>query len=271
MMAPKRFPDRDEIAVVRAEAEPLEAGGEGDHDPPRRRTRDGAARHGQARVPRRRRPFGADPGDLRHEPARASSTCTSVTWSASSGAPPSRSAASRRSSPDEVIGPGAQPQPAAGHVPRAHRRRAALPQAVPRPAHERRDARRLPAPQRASSPRSARYLDGEGFVEVETPILQPRYGGGLRAAVRHALERARRRLLPPYRHGAVPQAADRRRPGAGVRARQGLSQRGRLVQAPARVHDARVVRGVRRLPRHHGADRGARREGRARGAGPHEA
>src|SRR5205823_10520206 len=22
------------------------------------------------------------------------------------------------------------------------------------------------------------YLDGEGFVEVETPILQPRYGGG---------------------------------------------------------------------------------------------
>ena len=24
----------------------------------------------------------------------------------------------------------------------------------------------------------ARYLDGEGFVEVETPILQPRYGGG---------------------------------------------------------------------------------------------
>ena len=29
-----------------------------------------------------------------------------------------------------------------------------------------------------SSRRSARYLDGEGFVEVETPILQPRYGGG---------------------------------------------------------------------------------------------
>src|SRR5213075_3073516 len=22
------------------------------------------------------------------------------------------------------------------------------------------------------------YLDGEGFIEVETPILQPRYGGG---------------------------------------------------------------------------------------------
>ena len=30
---------------------------------------------------------------------------------------------------------------------------------------------------RGSSPRCARYLDGEGFVEVETPVLQPRYGG----------------------------------------------------------------------------------------------
>ena len=36
-----------------------------------------------------------------------------------------------------------------------------------------------------------RYLDGDGFVEVETPILQPRYGGALRRPVRHALERAR--------------------------------------------------------------------------------
>ena len=39
----------------------------------------------------------------------------------------------------------------------------------------------------------------------------------------------------------------RRRPGARLRARQGLPQRGRVVQAQPRVHDARVVRGLRGL------------------------
>ena len=72
------------------------------------------------------------------------------------------------------------------------------------------------------------------------------------------------RPLPADRGRALPQAADRRRPREGLRARQGLPQREHLVQALARVHDARVVRGIRRLPRHDGAHRGARR---ARGAG----
>ena len=84
----------------------------------------------------------------------------------------------------------------------------------------------------------------------------------VRAAVRDASQRARPRPLPPHRDRAVPQAAHRRRARAGLRARQGLPQRGRLVQAQPRVHDARVVRGVRRLPRHDGADRDARRDRR---------
>ena len=46
-----------------------------------------------------------------------------------------------------------------------------------------------------------------GFVEVETPILQPRYGGALRRAVRHALELARRRLLPAHRDRALSRSA----------------------------------------------------------------
>ena len=49
---------------------------------------------------------------------------------------------------------------------------------LPRPADERGVARGSRSCARGSSPRSARYLDGEGFLEVETPILQPRYGGG---------------------------------------------------------------------------------------------
>ena len=103
-----------------------------------------------------------------------------------------------------------------------------------------------------------RALDEEGFVEVETPVLQPRYGGAFARPFVDASQRARPDALPADRDRALPQAADRRRPRAGLRDRQGLPQRGRLVQAQPRVHDARVVRGLRRLPRHdgpHGAPR----------------
>ena len=53
--------------------------------------------------------------------------------------------------------------------------------------------------------------------------------------------------LPADRHRAVPQAADRRRARARLRDRQELPQRGPLAQAQPRVHDARVVRGLRGL------------------------
>ena len=72
-----------------------------------------------------------------------------------------------------------------------------------------------------------RFLDDRGFVEVETPVLQPLYGGALAQAVHHAPQRARARPLPAHRHRAVPQALHHRRHRPRLRDRQGLPQRGR--------------------------------------------
>ena len=102
-------------------------------------------------------------------------------------------------------------------------------------------------------------LDDDGFVEVETPVLQPLYGGALARPVHHPPQRARPRPLPADRDRALPQALRRRRHRARLRARQGLPQRGDLVQAQPRVHDARVVRGLRRLRGRRRAAREARR------------
>ena len=85
------------------------------------------------------------------------------------------------------------------------------------------------------------------------------------AAVHHPPQRARPRPLPADRDRALPEALRRRRDRARLRARQGLPQRGGLVQAQPRVHDARVVRGLRRLRGRGGAARGAGRPGRRAG------
>ena len=157
-----------------------------------------------------------------------------------------------------------EPQAAARHLPRPSGRRDPVPAALPRPARQRGVARGCaPAHARGDRdqaiPRRARLRRGRDADPAAA--LRRR----LRRAVRHPLQRARRRLLPPDRDRALPQAPDRRRAREGLRDRQGLSQRGHLVQAPARVHDARVVRGVRRLSRHDGSHGAARRVRRTRG------
>ena len=101
-----------------------------------------------------------------------------------------------------------------------------------------------------------------GFVEVETPVLDARARRRDRATVRHPPQRARHRPLPAHRARAAPEAAGRRRVRAGVRDRAGLPQRGHRHQPQPRVHDARGVPGVRRLPRHDGAHRAPRRRPR---------
>ena len=75
-------------------------------------------------------------------------------------------------------------------------------------------------------------------------------------AVRHPPQHARHAAVPAHRAGAAPQAADRRRHGAGVRDRSDLPQRGHLHAPQSRVHDDGAVSGVRRLlgdDRHHRA------------------
>ena len=114
------------------------------------------------------------------------------------------------------------------------------------------------------------WLDERGFIEVETPVLQPIYGGGARAAVHDAPQRARPRRLPAHRDRALPQAADRGRARARLRARQGLPQRGALVQAQPRVHDARVVRGLLPTTTTSRADGRAARRSFVADAGPGE-
>ena len=81
------------------------------------------------------------------------------------------------------------------------------------------------------------------------------------AALHHPPQRARPRPLPADRDRALPEAAGRRRHRPRLRARQGLPQRGRLPQAQPRVHDARVVRGLRRLREDRARPRAAGRRG----------
>ncbi len=77
------------------------------------------------------------------------------------------------------------------------------------------------------------------------------------AAVRHAPQHARHRLLPAGGARAVSKALGGRRVRQGVRDRAHLPQRGAVAAAQPRVHDARAVSGLRRLPGHDDVVRGA--------------
>ncbi|HZS24497.1 MAG TPA: lysine--tRNA ligase [Gaiellaceae bacterium] len=176
MAAPKRFPDRDEIAGVRAEAEQLE---------------DGATAETKRRLAGRvmaRRDMGKLVFcDLVDRSGRIQLLCplertgeldvhvgdvVGVT-----GSP----AKSRRGEPSlmvdalEVLARIRTPLPDTFHgltdVEQRYRRRY-LDLLMNEDA--RRDA--IVRARLVSGIRS--YLDGEGFIEVETPVLQPRYGGG---------------------------------------------------------------------------------------------
>ena len=114
------------------------------------------------------------------------------------------------------------------------------------------------------------WLDERGFLEVETPVLQPLYGGALARPFTTHHNALDRDLYLRIATELYLKRLHRRRDRPRLRARQGLPQRGDLAQAQPRVHDARVVRGVRRLRRRRGAPRAAGRVRRRAGAGDDE-
>ena len=120
------------------------------------------------------------------------------------------------------------------------------------------DARgRVHHPRRRRSRRCAASWTTAGSSRSRPPRCS-RSTAAPRRARSDAPQPARPRLLPADRHRALPQAVHRRRAREGLRAGQGLPQRGRQPQAQPRVHDGRDLRGLRGLPGRHGDARAAR-------------
>jgi lysyl-tRNA synthetase, class II len=171
MALPKRFPDRDEVAAVRAEAEELEAGAE-----------SGERRRLAGRIMARR-----DMGklmfcDLVDRSGRIQLILEPANLDLGDvvgveGVP----AKSRRGEPSlkvdslELLAKIRLPLPDVYHGlqdTETRYRKRYLDLLVNE------EARRLALTRPAIVTEVRRYLDAEGFVEFETPILQPRYGGG---------------------------------------------------------------------------------------------
>jgi len=176
MGLPKRFPDRADVAAVRAEAEALEAGQEAE-----------AQRRIAGRIMARREHGKLTFLDLVDRSGRMQLFCQAdrvqipdldlgdvvgVTGAAMK---------TRRGEPSlavdslELLAKIRRPLPDTFHGvtdPEARYRRRYLDLLMND------DARALTILRARIVSAARAYLDGEGFVEVETPVLQPRYGGG---------------------------------------------------------------------------------------------
>jgi lysyl-tRNA synthetase class 2 len=175
MAAPKRFPDRDEIATVRAEAEPLDDGAEGTTS--RRLAGRVMARRGMGKLVFL---------DVVDRSGRLQVICETSRVGAVDVhlgdvvGVVGRAAKSRRGEPslvaDEVmvLAANGSPLPDTFHgltdVEQRYRKRY-----LDLLMNE--DSREIFLLRGRMVTAIRAYLDADGFVEVETPILQPRYGG----------------------------------------------------------------------------------------------
>jgi lysyl-tRNA synthetase, class II len=175
MTAPKRFPDRDEIAEVRAEAEPLAAGG--DAGTTRRIAGRAMARRGMGKLVFL---------DVVDRSGRIQAICDTATTGdidvhlGDIVGVVGRPAKSRRGEPSvvaesvEVLSRNTQPLPDTFHgltdVELRYRKRY-----LDLLMNE--ETREVFLTRTRAVNAIRRALDEWGFVEVETPVLQPRYGG----------------------------------------------------------------------------------------------
>ena len=145
--------------------------------------------------------------------------------------------------------------PGTGEVAWPRRHRSALPHALRRSVRQRRGAGLVPdaVEDRARGAQLLRRARLRRGRDADPAAAVRRRRG---AAVHDAPQRTRHAAVPADRAGALPQAAHRRRHGAGLRGRPRVPQRRHQHAPQSRVHDARELRGVGRLPRHHGARRG---------------
>src|SRR5437879_350888 len=113
-------------------------------------------------------------------------------------------------------------------------------------------AGRIAAMRRPGKARCAPRMDAATPPQHNAPADRPRRRD--RAGVAATAQRPRPRPLPAHRPRALPQAPARGRLRARLRDQPELPERGNLDDAQPRVHDARVLSGVRRLRRPDGAD-----------------
>ncbi len=89
-----------------------------------------------------------------------------------------------------------------------------------------------------------RFMEERDFLEVETPMMQPKAGGAVARPFQDLSQRPGNEPLPPDRPRTLPETADHRRDGAGLRDQPELQERGDLHLPQPRIHDDGVLPGL---------------------------